>query len=199
MTRQYRMQKRAAAHEEVRARILRATMSLHDEKGVAPTTFADVAERAGVGAATVARHFPTLSDLVRTCGMHVWQEMRPPTPDAAPGVFADLKSTAARLERLVEETDAFYARGAHRLALAGRDRELIPELDQFLSAVEGGVAALVREALPKSASERQIAVATVLTGFPVWQAFAKLALPEGERIRLRLDVLTCGLKAATRS
>lgn len=193
------MQKRAEARDEVRARILSATMALHDEKGVAPTTFADVAERAGVGAATVARHFPTLSDLVRTCGMHVWQEMRPPTPDIAPQVFADLKSTSARLDRLVEETDAFYARGGHRLALAGRDRELMPELDQFLSAVEGGIAALVSEALAKSAaSEREIAVATVLMGFPVWQAFAKLALPEGERIRLRRDVLACGLKAAAR-
>lgn len=193
------MQKRAEARDEVRARILSATMALHDEKGVAPTTFADVAERAGVGAATVARHFPTLSDLVRTCGMHVWQEMRPPAPDIAPQVFADLKSTSERLDRLVEETDAFYARGGHRLALAGRDRELMPELDQFLSAVEGGIAALVSEALAKSAaSEREIAVATVLMGFPVWQAFAKLALPEGERIRLRRDVLACGLKAAAR-
>ena len=50
-------------------------MRVHDEKGVAPATFSEIAQRAGVGVATVTRHFPTLSDLVRACGAHVWQEM----------------------------------------------------------------------------------------------------------------------------
>ena len=49
MRRPYRMTNRAAAHEETRERIVRATMALHDERGVATTSFADVAERAGVG------------------------------------------------------------------------------------------------------------------------------------------------------
>ena len=53
------MQKRAEARDQVRERIVEATMRLHDEKGVVPTTFAEIAERAGVGPATVSRHFPT--------------------------------------------------------------------------------------------------------------------------------------------
>src|SRR5262249_4813328 len=65
--RKYRMTHRAAAHEETRERIVRATMALHDERGVATTTFAEVAERAGVGPATVSRHFPTLGALVMAC------------------------------------------------------------------------------------------------------------------------------------
>src|SRR5215203_6814967 len=80
MARDYRMQKRAEARDQVRERIVEATMRLHDEKGVVPTTFAEVAERAGVGPATVSRHFPTLGDLVRACGAHVWHEMRPRHP-----------------------------------------------------------------------------------------------------------------------
>src|SRR5450755_4010023 len=50
--RRYRMTNRAAAHEETRERIVRAAMALHDERGVATTSFADIAERAGVGPAT---------------------------------------------------------------------------------------------------------------------------------------------------
>src|SRR5215210_2088178 len=114
MARDYRMQKRAEARDQVRERIVQATMRLHDEKGVVPTTFADIAERAGVGSATVSRHFPTLGDLVRACGAHVWQEMRPPTPDTVDSVFAEAKTGRERLVRLVEELDAFYARGAYR-------------------------------------------------------------------------------------
>jgi AcrR family transcriptional regulator len=114
MARDYRMQKRAEARDQVRERIVEATMRLHDEKGVVPTTFAEIAERAGVGPATVSRHFPTLGDLVRACGVHVWHEMRPPTPDTVASVFAEAKTGRDRLVRLVEELDAFYARGPNR-------------------------------------------------------------------------------------
>ena len=64
--------------------------------------------------------------------------------------FEGLGGLTERLERLVEEIDAFYRRGALRLALAGRDRELIPALDHFLNAVEAGVQAYVEEALAPS-------------------------------------------------
>ena len=197
MARGYRMRKRAEIRDQTRERIIQATMQLHDEKGVAPTTFSDVAERAGVGVATVFRHFPKLGDLVRACGGHVWQEMRPPVPDAAPAVFAGLQSTPERIERLVEELDAFYERGALRLALAARDRELVPELDQFLGAVEAGVEAMVREALKEAnLSSRALEVARALMSFPVWAALNRLGLPAAERVRLRTDLLKCGLRSA---
>ena len=69
--RAYRLKKRAETRDETRERILQATMLLHDEKGVATTSFTDVAARAGVGAATVYRNFPTLESLVQACGAHV--------------------------------------------------------------------------------------------------------------------------------
>jgi len=188
------MGKRAEERDETRERILRATMQLHDEQGVAPTTFSQIAERAGVGPATVARHFPSLGDLVRSCGMHVWQEMRPPVPDAAPAVFAGLTTSAARLRKLLEELDGFYTRGALRLRLAARDRELIPELDGFLSAVEGGVHALVREALPK-ATEPALNVAFALTGFPVWSELQRQKLPRATFFALWTRLIETGMAA----
>lgn len=197
MARSYRMGKRAEDCDRTRERIIQATMRVHDEKGVAPATFSEIAKRAGVGVATVTRHFPTLGDLVRACGGHVWAEMRPPVPEAAPAVFAGAQSTRERLERLVRELDAFYERGALRLALASRDRELVPELDQFLGAVEAGVAAMVHEALRGAdPSEQAVAAVNALMSFPVWAAFNRLGLAAAERTRLRTNLVECALKSA---
>jgi AcrR family transcriptional regulator len=197
MARDYRMQKRAEARDRTREEIVEATLRLHDEKGVVQTTFAEIAQRAGVGPATVSRHFPTLGDLVRACGAHVWQEMRPPTAETAASVFAKARTDRDRLARLVEEVDAFYARGAHRLALAARDRELVPELDQFLTAVESGVLALVREALVNTGDgEHVIQVAVAFTSFEFWTQFRRVDLAPAELTRLNVKILEYALKAA---
>ena len=102
MARRYGMQKRAEAQARTRERILAATMQLHDEQGVARTSFADIAERADVAPATVQRHFPTLGELVQSCGMHVWQEMQPPVPDAVPAIFKDASTDQDRITRMVQ-------------------------------------------------------------------------------------------------
>jgi AcrR family transcriptional regulator len=197
MARDYRMRKRAEARDETRERILRATMEVHDEKGVAPTTLSDIAQRAGVGLATVSRHFPTYGDLVQACGMHVWQDMRPPVPPDAVPMFEGIVGRQARLIRLVAEVDAFYARGAHRLALAGRDRDLIPQLDGFLSAVEAGVAALVTEALrDEGLSESAIKIAVALMGFPVWASLKKTGLDSTVLSAFRVRLMDCAIMAA---
>ena len=196
MTRNYTMRKRADAHGRTRERIVLATMQVHDEKGVARATLSEIAVRAGVGLATVSRHFPTYSDLVQACGTHVWEEMRPPVPEAAAQVFAGLKDTQTRLARLVQQVDAFYARGALRLRLTERDRELMPELHGFLTAVEAGIAALVREALAlERPSDRVAETAIALMSFPVWLQTSKIGLSPAETMAFRIRLLQCGLKA----
>jgi AcrR family transcriptional regulator len=191
------MHKRAASREDTRARIVRATMQVHDEKGIGPATMSEIAQRAGVGLATVLRHFPTYGQLVQTCGMHVWQELRPPVPDAAAAVFAGLEGRSARLARLVEELDGFYARGALRLRIAGRDRETVPEVAAFFAAVEAGIAAYVAEALrPEDVPRETLATVTAIMGFPVWSALEEAGL-SGERLaETRLRLATCAMASA---
>lgn len=191
------MHKRAASREDTRARIVRATMQVHDEKGIGPTTMSEIAQRAGVGLATVLRHFPTYGQLVQTCGMHVWQELRPPVPDAAAAVFAGLEGRSARLARLVEELDGFYARGALRLRIAGRDRETVPEVAAFFAAVEAGIAAYVAEALrPEDVPRETLATVTAIMGFPVWSALEEAGL-SGERLaETRLRLVSCAMASA---
>ena len=196
MPREYKMRKRAEASRKTRERILQAAIQLHDAQGVAPTTLSDIAKRAGLGQATLYRHFPTLGDLVHACGAHVWQEMCPPTPDTATAALEGLACLGERLEKLVKEIDAFYRRGALRLGLAGRDRELIPELEYFLRAVEAGVEAYVKEALaPSKASNRTSEVIAALLSFPVWSRFMQLDLSEHESRQLTLRMIQCAMGA----
>ncbi len=192
------MKERAAARDETRDRIVRATMALHDEQGVATTSFADVAGRAGVGAATVLRHFPTIGALVMACGAHVAAEMRPPSPADAPRLFAGLKTRRSRLERLASELDGFYSRGAFRLFKAANDRERVPELDQFLTMVEAGVEAMIKEALSEEMpSEALVAVFMGLCNVSMWQWLKRARLTEEQRRRMLVDLFVSAIATAS--
>lgn len=197
--REYRMKERAKALDETRERILAATMQLHDEQGVAATSFVDIAKRAGIGAATVYRHFETPGALVRACGEHVWAEMRPPQQDQAPELFDPIAGRDLRLRRLVEELDQFYARGALRLERATADRDRVPELDQFLGAVEAGVASWVDYAIKEPDQPGENPTTTIrgllaLTSFGVWLAMLRAGLGPGERVGLLARLLVCAMK-----
>lgn len=195
--RSYRMKDRARTQAETRDRIVSATMAMHDEKGVAATSFVDVARRAGIGAATVYRHFPTLGSLVAACGAHVWKEMDPPVPERASDSFKDVVGMEDRLHRLVDEVDCFYRRGSLRLTAAYADRHLVPELDEFLRAVEAGVAALVREAVKdEPLPDAVLQLVIVLTDFPVWTSMQRVAGDDLERRRLVVGLLGCAIRSA---
>ncbi|MGF7160588.1 AcrR family transcriptional regulator [Rhodoligotrophos appendicifer] len=191
------MKNRAKTQAEMRDRIVSTTMLMHDEKGVAATSFVDIARRAGIGAATIYRHFPTLGSLVAACGAHVWKEMDPPVPERASEIFKDVVGMEDRLHRLVDEVDRFYRRGALRLTAAYADRHLIPELDEFLRAVEAGVAALVREAVKVEAlPDAVLQLVIVLTDFPVWTAMQRVAGADLERRRAVARLVGCAIRTA---
>ncbi len=106
MARKYDLAKRAASSAATRERILQATVALHAERGIAATSYRDVAERADVGIGSVYHHFPTIDDLVTACGGRLAETTAPPDPS----VFAGLRSRRARVERLVSEVFAWYER-----------------------------------------------------------------------------------------
>jgi AcrR family transcriptional regulator len=194
--RAYQMKERARSQDETRARIVATTIMLHDEQGVAATSFVDVAKRAGIGAATVYRHFPTLESLVSACGAHVWEEIAPPVPERAPQIFEGIEEIHTRLERLVDEIDGFYMRGALRLTKASIDRHLVAELDQFLRAVENGISALVSEALKGEAiSKTAFQLALALCDFPVWTSMQKIECDVQDRRRVLTKLLSCAVKS----
>lgn len=192
--REYRMRKRAEDFDATRERIVEATSALHRMQGVTATSYLQIAERAGVGAATIYRHFPTLGSLVTACGASVWQEIDPPVPEKATAVFAGVPEGLPRLERLVAELDAFYARATVWLSIATREQDRVPELREFLGHVDAGVEALLREALGPAVGEDARHLAMALVHRSVWETLRRLgAAPDRFRTAMP-GVLLCALR-----
>ena len=194
--REYRMQKRAEGSDATRERIVEATAALHYEQGVAATSYVQIAERAGVGPATVYRHFPTLGSLVSACGATVSEEIQPPTPESAPAAFVGFDKRRQRLERLVAELDAFYDRAAVWLGHAARDRDRVPGLDEFLQHVDAGVEAMVREAVGPGSEDAATRLAVALADVAVWRSLKRLDTSPAEFRRTMVRLLACAITVA---
>jgi AcrR family transcriptional regulator len=127
-TRKYELKARAESQRETRDRIAGATAELHEEKGVAQTTVAEIARRAGVTRLTVYNHFADLSELIPACAAHY--ESLHPMPDLG-GALAQaepgerVRGVLARLYGWYRETEPMYGK-------LFSDRASVPELDRFL-------------------------------------------------------------------
>src|SRR6267378_2152865 len=104
MPRKYELKQRAESLSETRARIVSATVELHDSVGPAQTTISAIAERAGVQRLTVYRHFPDERTLFEACSAH-WAAQNP-APD--PSTWAGIADPHERLGIALGEIYAFY-------------------------------------------------------------------------------------------
>jgi hypothetical protein len=120
--------------------------------------------------------------------MHVWADMRPLVPDEASALFEGLATRAARLVRLIDTLDAFYRRAEFRLVRAGQDRHRVAGLDYFLTQVEAGVEAHVREALGKETGEPEVRAVLALTDIGTWSSLRKF-MPDTNLRPLLLDLI----------
>jgi AcrR family transcriptional regulator len=127
-TRQYVLKARAESQRKTRDRIARAAAELHEEQGVARTTVAEIARRAGVTRLTVYNHFADLSELLPACAAHY--DSLHPFPDLG-GVLAQadpaerVRGTLARLYGWYRETEPMYS-------TLFSDRVSVPELDRLM-------------------------------------------------------------------
>jgi AcrR family transcriptional regulator len=127
-TRKYEQKARAESQLETRNRIARATAELHEEKGVAQTTVAEIARRAGVTRLTVYNHFADLSELLPACAAHY--DGLHPAPDLGSVLALDdpdqrVRGVLAQLYGWYRETEPMYGK-------LFSDRASVPELDRFL-------------------------------------------------------------------
>src|SRR5215212_8725862 len=127
-TRKYELKARAESQRETRNRIARVTAELHEEKGVARTTVAEIARRAGVSRLTVYNHFADLSELIPACSAH-YAELHPaPRLDDALALedpIERVRTALARMYGYYRETEPMYGK-------LFSDRAAVPELDRFL-------------------------------------------------------------------
>ena len=147
--RKYELKARAESQRATRARIAKATAELHEEKGVARTTVAEIARRAGVTRLTVYNHFPELSDLLPACAAHY--ESLHPAPEFEPALA--LGDPGDRVHAVLTLLYAWYRETESMYGNLMSDRASVPELDRFLEQNHPDL-------LPAIASEKAISDAS---------------------------------------
>jgi AcrR family transcriptional regulator len=192
------MDKRRAAVEETRQRILEATLALHSEKGVFGTSWQDIARRADVSVGTVYKHFPSLEELVPACGELMYAITRPPSLEDAPRIFATASSLEERLGRLVDELFGFYERGASYIETDFQERRL-PAVQEWEEHMRATVAGLVREALmPVRPAEATVQAASALLDFFTFKSFLDRGITKERAARNINQVILCWIDFSRR-
>lgn len=192
--RKYDMGKRAAAVEQTRGRIVDATRALHHERGIASTSWDDIAARAGVGVGTVYRHFPSADDLIPACGRLAMEAIALPEPTEAEALFAGVDDGDARIDRLVRAAFGIYERGAADLRAARREPDVHPAVGQFAADFEASLAGLIEAALePLDASDADRLVVRGLLDLGTWDALCGQALAPAEAVAAVSGMLSARL------
>ena len=185
------MDKRRAAVEETRQRILEATLALHSEKGIFGTSWQDIAQRADVSVGTVYKHFPSLEELVPACGELMYAITRPPSLEDTSQIFAGAGTLEDRLERLISELFDFYERGASYIETDFQERQL-PAVQEWEAYWRATIEGLTREALsPVGPDERTVRAASTLIDFSVFKSFLERDIPKEEATKIMNEVLLC--------
>lgn len=171
------MRERAAAVAATRQRILEATSACHREQGIGATGIDDVARRAGVAIGTVYRHFPTLEQLVGSCGAVFMERFALPEPEQAAALFRGLRSREQRLGRLVDEIAARYRDAAIGFVRAREAKDDFAVTAAAHERIEAALDALAAEAVrPLRYSSSRARVLRALLDARVWQALADQGL-----------------------
>jgi AcrR family transcriptional regulator len=127
--RKYELKARAEAQQATRDRIAAAASSLHEEVGVAKTTVADIARRAGVQRLTVYNHFPDLEALLPACTQH-WMEQHP-LPDLEP--ILAIEDPEERLRAALAALYGWYRENAPMQRRVFGERPTVPELEAWMA------------------------------------------------------------------
>jgi len=194
--RSYELRERARRQAETRRRIIEATVALHEEKGPAATTVAEIARRADVSRLTVYNHFPTDGDLYAACQRHYFTLT--PRPDLGPALA--LADGGARVRAVLERLYRSYRRQEPMTSKVLRDRGSLPALDDLLSrTLDSGQAMLADTLLDGLAADRatrkraRAAIALALD-FSTWQRLTRERLNDRDAAGLMAELV---LHAAT--
>lgn len=196
--RKYSMEKRRAAVEETRRRIVEATLTLHSEKGILGTSWQDIARRADVSVGTVYKHFPSLDELMPACGALMYEITRPPSLEDTTRIFAGAESFEERLERLVSELFGFYERGAPYIETDFQERQL-PMVQEWEAHMRATVAGLAREALrPVGPDEDMVQAVSALLDFSTFKSFLDRGIEKEQAAKTINKVLLCWMDCSRR-
>jgi AcrR family transcriptional regulator len=175
--RKYELKARAETQEATRARIAAAAASLHQEVGIAKTTVADIARRAGVQRLTVYNHFPDLAALLPACTAH-WMAERP-MPDLEPTLGLD--DPVDRLRAALTLLYGWYRQNAPMLERVIGERAAIPELDAWMAQSADALIAELATRLSEGLERPLVALAL---DFWTWQRLDREGLDDAAAAEL---------------
>jgi len=192
--RKYELKARAESQRETRERIAKVTTELHEEKGVAHTTVAEIARRAAVTRLTVYNHFADLSELLPACAAHY--ERLHPMPDfatvlAQPDPGARVRDALGRLYAWYRETEPMFGK-------LFSDRASVPELDRFLEQNIDRVLADLADDLAAGfagrgrRAERLHALVRVAVDFWTWRRLTRDGLADEDAADLMTTAVAGG-------
>jgi AcrR family transcriptional regulator len=186
--RRYELKARAEAQQVTRERIAAAAASLHEEAGVARTTVADIARRAGVQRLTVYNHFPDLEALLPACTAHWLTEH--PLPDLEPA-FA-LADPQERLRAVLTVLYGWYRENASMQRRMLGERATVPELDAWMTQANDALLAAFAERL-SAGFERPHArtLVALALDFWTWQRLDREGLDDDAAATLMADAAAC--------
>jgi AcrR family transcriptional regulator len=141
--RSYNIETRRHRQTELRTRIAAAAAELHAMKGALATSYADIAERAGVSLPTVYKHFPHLDELLGACTGHVAAQA-PPMPVVEILAAPDLAGAAERLVAAVDRLHAHFEPW-----MAWRENRHLAFLGDMHEAARKRLTALIGEVLAR--------------------------------------------------
>jgi AcrR family transcriptional regulator len=171
-TRTYDSRLRRQRQAELERRIAAAAATLHAQKGVRGTSYADIAAQANVSLPTVYARFPTQEALLAGCTAHVGATA-PALPVERVRAAPDLRSAAHAL------TDAIVQKHLHfEPWLAWREDRVVPFLADMRKRERERLAALIAELLERhvgKAGKRRDAIAgwESLLSFDFWHRLAR--------------------------
>lgn len=185
------MQRRASQVDDTRRRITEAAVRLHTTVGPSETSFAAVAEAAGVTRLTLYRHFADRDELFAACMSH-WRS-RHPAPDV--DGWRRVRAFKPRLRRAIEELYSWYGENAADLYPLYRDAAFTPasthrarreNVERMTEAILG------RAGQSKRSDALRAAIGHVL-GFWTWRS---LVVEEGCTISEAVDLADRFVRAA---
>ena len=131
-TRKYTKTRRAEQQDETRARIVEATVKLHESLGPAQTSIMAIAEAAGVQRLTVYRHFPDDASLFEACSTR-YLELHPPPQPAA---WADIERPGERSRTALSAFYRYYRQTEQMWRVAYRDVDQVAAMQMPMNRFE---------------------------------------------------------------
>jgi AcrR family transcriptional regulator len=180
------MERRAAAADSTRLRILEAAIDLYRTQGMAATTVAQVAERADVARATVLNHFGPGDGLATAAIGRIASSLSLPTK----AIFAGAISPPRRVRRLVEALYLLYERSEPWFSVLREDLKAVPAAVQGEQRFWAETQDLYQAALGRRGRNRRL-LATVagLTSPATFAALKGAGLSTTEAAKTVADLL----------